>query len=64
MFSLFQGEVKGVFFHSSSEKPIIIKSAFYLFPDVTYYFGKKYADYTIATANDLCNFFCTKQTLL
>lgn len=43
------GEIPGV-------KCSIPDGAFYLFPDVTYYFGKKYADYTIATANDLCNF--------
>ncbi len=32
------------------------KGAFYLFPDMSAYFGKKYQDYTINNANDLCLF--------
>lgn len=32
------------------------KGAFYLFPDMSAYFGKKYQNYTINNANDLCLF--------
>jgi len=32
------------------------KGAFYLFPDMCAYFGKKYQNYTINNANDLCLF--------
>jgi aspartate aminotransferase len=32
------------------------KGAFYLFPDMSAYFGKKYQNYTITNANDLCLF--------
>jgi aspartate aminotransferase len=32
------------------------KGAFYLFPDISAYFGKKYQNYTINNANDLCLF--------
>lgn len=30
------------------------EGAFYFFPDVTYYFGKKYQNYAIQNADDLC----------
>ena len=32
------------------------EGAFYLMPDVTYYFGKKYGKWTINNAGDLCNY--------
>lgn len=32
------------------------EGAFYLMPDVTYYFGKKYDKWTINNAGDLCNY--------
>jgi aspartate aminotransferase len=32
------------------------KGAFYLFPDMSAYFGKKYQNYSINNANDLCLF--------
>jgi aspartate aminotransferase len=34
----------------------IPEGAFYVFPDVTYYFGKKYNEQVINTATDLCLF--------
>ena len=32
------------------------EGAFYLMPDVTYYFGKSYKDWKIESAADLCNY--------
>ncbi len=34
--------------------------AFYVFPDITYYFGKSDGDTTIKTSNDLCMFLLNK----
>jgi aspartate aminotransferase len=34
--------------------------AFYVFPDVSYYFGKKYADFHIKSAEDLCMFLLSE----
>ncbi|HJN63439.1 MAG TPA: pyridoxal phosphate-dependent aminotransferase [Flavobacteriales bacterium] len=36
------------------------KGAFYIFPDVSYYFGKKDGENTIANANDLCMYLLNK----
>lgn len=38
----------------------IPKGAFYIFPDVSYYFGKKDGDKTIENANDLCMYLLNK----
>ncbi len=37
--------------------------AFYLFPDISYYFGKKYDDIIIKTANDFCKFLISKASV-
>lgn len=37
-------------------KANVPQGAFYVFPDVTYYFGKKYGDFTIQNGTDLCSF--------
>lgn len=34
--------------------------AFYFFPDVTYYFGKKHAEFSIENAEDLCMYLLTE----
>lgn len=34
--------------------------AFYVFPDVSYYFGKKYADFHIKSAEDLCMYLLSE----
>jgi len=34
--------------------------AFYVFPDISYYFGKKYADFHIKSAEDLCMFLLSE----
>lgn len=36
------------------------KGAFYIFPDVSYYFGKKYGEITIENSNDLCMYLLNK----
>ena len=38
----------------------IPKGAFYIFPDVSYYFGKKDGEKTIENANDLCMYLLNK----
>ncbi len=38
----------------------IPQGAFYIFPDVSYYFGKKGGDKTIENANDLCMYLLNK----
>ena len=38
----------------------IPKGAFYIFPDVSYYFGKKDGKKTIENANDLCMYLLNK----
>lgn len=40
-------------------KANIPEGAFYVFPDVTYYFGKKYGNSKIQNATDLCMFLLT-----
>jgi aspartate aminotransferase len=37
-------------------KPNHPEGAFYFFPDISYYFGKKFEKYTINSADDLCMF--------
>lgn len=37
-------------------KTAVPKGAFYLFPDISYYFGKSYGDYTITNDTDLAMF--------
>ena len=36
------------------------EGAFYIFPDVSYYFGKKDGEQTIEDANDLCMYLLNK----
>lgn len=40
-------------------KANVPEGAFYIFPDVTYYFGKKYGDHKILNATDLCMYLLT-----
>lgn len=41
-------------------KANVPEGAFYIFPDVTWFFGKKHGDTKIKTANDLCMYLLTK----